>query len=192
MKIIRISSPLPLDVIPTELGEDLVDQNLDEYTIQQLDEEYGFRNHLGGGCWGTAYSTFDDRVVKITTDKEEVDASRSLIGDTWQRHAPFARVYEVKELEGLDLFVVVKELVKPLSEYEQSLFNIFFEAFEGDTENIEEEELKEYAQILPLFKKFEEYHYDVSNYAMKDTYNTGNLGWNKDGKLVVFDPQIQN
>ena len=64
----------------------------------------------------------------------------------------------------------------------------FMEDFDGDTENIDEN--NEMRDKMPLFEKFEHYHYDISNYASSDNYNSGNLGWNSDGNLVSFDPRM--
>lgn len=184
MKIYRKSFPLPFGDVPTEVGELKVDEVLDEYTIQELDEKYGFRKSLGSGMFGVAYVTFDNRVVKITTDAHEFELTKTLIGDYWQVNAPFARVYEAEQISE-NLYVIVKELLKPLSEEEQSLFMDFMYEFEGLTEKVAEE----YQKYMPMFEKFEEYYFNVTNYPFQDVLNPGNVGWDNEGKLKAFDPR---
>ena len=181
----KTASPLPLDAIPVEPGESQVDMILDEYTIQQLDERYNFKNHLGGGCWGVAYETFDGKVVKLTTDLQEVEIAKGLIGDNWQKFAPFARIYEVEKIFEESLYVIVKELLTPLTEEEKTYLSLFFNEFEGDTGNVTEE----FEEQMELFEKFEEYTYDVGNYMYADVFNDGNIGWDKEGNLKCFDPR---
>jgi hypothetical protein len=187
MKIYRIALPLPFDDIPVEEGERKVDYSLQDYHIQELDEKYGLKSNLGSGMFGVAYSTFDNKVVKITTDFQEFELAKSLIGDNWQVHAPFARVYEAYEIEeGLGLYVIVKERLKKLSEEEQNLFMLFTDEFDGTVDKVTEE----YADDMAFFEKFEEYYMDVMNYGFADVLNVGNIGWDEYGNIKAFDPRM--
>jgi len=183
MKIYKIARCLPLDEIPTYRGESLVDLSLDYDTIVELDEQYHFKRKLGSGEFGVAYETFDGKVVKITTDEKEFETAEYLVGDNWQKYAPFARVYKARPLYG-GLYLIIKDLVRPLDEDEQALWLSFLDEYESCTENIE----GDHPDMLKL-EKFEEYIYDVQNYGFADVLNPGNIGWDKDGNLVSFDPR---
>jgi len=187
MKIYRIAVPLPFDDIPAEEGEVQVDRLLQDCHIQQLDEKYGLKSNLGSGSFGVAYSTFDNKVVKITTDLQEFELAKSLIGDNWQVNAPFARVYEAYEIEeGLDLYVIIKERLKKLSEQEQSLFMLFTDEFDGTVDNVTEE----YSDDMAFFQKFDDYYMDVMNYGFADVLSVDNIGWDEYGNVKAFDPRM--
>jgi len=183
MKIYKISSPLPLDTIPIEYGEVEVDKLLTEDTIIELDDKYNFQERLGSGMWGIAFSTYDGKVVKITTDSNEYKAALDLIGDGWQKDAPFVTIYEAYPIDE-SLFVIVKDLVKPLSEEEKGLFDMLISEWDSDIDNVP----VEYSEKIPLLNEFQNYMFDIQNYTQyQDTLNPDNIGWDSDGKVVAFD-----
>lgn len=190
MKIYRIAFPLPLDTLAIEEGENKVDNLLSERDVQRLDSIYHFKNHLGGGSFGIAFSTFDGKVVKITTDRQEYISALDLTGNTWQKYAPFVKFYKAFQLhKGVEVFVIVKDLVTPLTEEEQNLFDIFTGEFNSDIDNVTEE----FSGKKQLFEEFSDYIYDIQNYTQyADTLNVNNIGRNSEGTLVAFDPRKSN
>jgi hypothetical protein len=190
MKIYRIAFPLPLDTLAIEEGENKVDSLLSEKDIQRLDSIYHFKNHLGGGAFGIAFSTFDGKVVKITTDRQEYISALDLIGDNWQKYAPFVKFYKAFQLhKGVEVFVIVKDMVTPLTEEEKNLFYTFTDEFNSEIDNVTEE----FKNKMDLFNEFEGYINDVQNYTQyADTMNVDNIGRNSEGTLVAFDPRKSN
>lgn len=183
-KIHKVSFALPFDTVPVEEGEVKVDDKLTEGDILELDEKYGFKKHLGGGTFGIAFETFDGKVVKITTDRDEYTSALDLVG-TKLFAAPFVTIYEAYQLDN-GLFVIVKDLVTPLSEEEQYLFDMFVGEFNADLEQVP----SEFSEKMPLFEEFDGYVNDVQNYTQYiDTLNSTNIGRNTHGVLVAFDPR---
>lgn len=187
MKIWKIAFPLPLDTLSIQEGENKVDRLLTERDIQRLDNIYHFKNHLGGGMFGIAFSTFDGKVVKITTDRREYLSALDLVGVTWQKYAPFAKFYKAFQLhKDVELFVIIKEMITPLSEEEQNLFYMFVDEFDYDIDNVPDE----FADKIPIFEEIDNYINDVQNYTQfSDTFNASNIGRNSEGQLVAFDPR---
>ena len=190
MKIWKIASPLPFGTIPVEEGENKVDNLLSERDVQRLDNIYHFKNHLGGGSFGIAFSTFDGKVVKITTDRQEYISALELVGNAWKKYAPFAKFYKAFQLhKGMEIFVIVKEMITPLTEEEQNMFSIFTNEFDSNIDNVPEE----FSAKMSLFEDIDNYINDVQNYTQyADNLNPGNIGRNSNGQLISFDPRKSN
>lgn len=185
MRIYRLSFPLPLETIPVEYGENVIDRKLADEMIAELDSQYHFVKHLGGGMWGIAFLTGDGKVVKITHDLNEFEVAKDLVG-----HGVLAIVdfYEAREI-GEGLYLIVKDKVKPLTEYESSRFYDFYDRMDCDLDNIPEE----WEDDMKLFEQFDEYVNTVQNYAFdSDVMRPDNMGWDQYGNLVCFDPRASS
>ena len=186
MKIYRKAIPLPLDEIPIEYGEQQIDMRLTEEMVRTLDEKYHFKESLGGGMWGMAFLTQDDKVLKLTTDESEVEAAK-LIKDV--RHGPFAKVYEIGSIPDYKnahlVHYIVKEFVTPLTEDQASFF---YQVEESINDNEEAETLRQSDPVL--YESIYDYINDVANYGFADTNSVDNIGIDSNGNLVSFDARM--
>jgi len=185
MRMYRIAMPLPLDDIPIERGEERVDYILTDKMIEELDKKFGFVENIGSGLWGVAYRLADGRVLKLTTDEDEVAASTEIMNI---KYGPFAKVYDVQEIsdgKGHMLNYILKDYVQPLDESMADLFDIF-QDLPFDRESV----VDEFRNSHPAeFKMFEDYTNDVLNYPFGDTLHSNNVGIDQNGQLVAFDPR---
>lgn len=195
--IIKKSFALPLGWISEDLGGIRVDENLTEYAISELDEKFNIQEVLGEGMWGIAFKIDNNKVLKITTDIEEVKASLLIQGT----YGPFPKIYEIGGIdESGDIYIidsveqnyilyyVVKEIVKPLDGYTLKLIKIW--DWHRD-EGLEEQRKlnKDNPEKLNIIQKVEDYVYDISNYTLTDCFNENNIGFDEHGNIVCFDPR---
>jgi len=75
---------------------------------------------LGGGFWGIAYKISDNRVLKITTDKEEESAAKYLKGEKNEYLSDIYSTYKIKNHK--DKMVIVKEYIEPINSELKSEF----------------------------------------------------------------------
>jgi hypothetical protein len=191
MKIFRLALPLPMDYIPIEEGGSAVDNQMAYEDIDDFESRYDFKGALGEGSYGIAYSVGDDKVLKFTTDVYEYEAAKQLENAAWVANSPFATVYDAGEYGTY--YYIVKEKVVPLTETQQNLFVTFTFEYNSDIEDLEETNKKFFEENSDLLTKFDEYITDVQNYTgFTDVFNTGNIGFNKDGDLVCFDTRLKN
>lgn len=182
MKIYRLSFPLPLETVPFEYGEEVIDRELTEEMMAELDAKYNFVKHLGGGMWGVAFLTGDGKVAKITHDVQEFKVATDLV-----EHGALAVVdfHEAREI-GKGLYLIIKDKVRPLNEYESNRFYDFAYEMDYNLDNIPEE----WKDDLALFEQFDEYVNTVQNYAFDgDVMRPDNIGWDQYGSLVCLDPR---
>lgn len=177
----KIAHPLPLGQEPYSGGENSVNTMLTKEDIDALNRKYHFKKHLGGGAGGIAYETADGKVVKITTDPSEYQSSLELVRHKYDGFAEFYEAYSIKD----SLYVIVKELVTPLSKAEQELFNHFFIKLDEDINRVPDSYLKKWPG---LFEEFSDFIKKMDSYPQfDDTLNTNNMGRNSRGQLVAFD-----
>ena len=188
----HIASPLPLDTVPIEHGEELVDYELTEKMIQELDAKYGIKEHIGGGMWGIAFLTHDNKVLKLTTDQLEIEAAEEIKNI---KHGPFAKVYETgsvrNEINGRSISYVLKEVVTPLDEDLKILFDDIawgWGSNNDDDDDPENEELKE--KFPEEVAKIENYFNDVELYPFTDTIRSDNVGLDAYDNIVAFDARM--
>jgi hypothetical protein len=183
MKIFRISSPMPVDAVPMSYGDSVVDRNLTYEDIQELGQ-YDLFDHLGGGQWGAAFSTRDEKVAKITSDMTEVAFAQDLQNSPWAKYAPFAKIYDVKKIKD-NLYLILKEKVRNLTKSEKFLFYVFLD----ELSVLDEDEYPEEYKNNIIIEKIRDYVSDVANYPYVDVYNEENVGWDSDENIVCFDAQ---
>lgn len=181
MKIYKLSGPLPLETVPVAYGEGQVDSILTDQIIEELQTRFNITEHLGGGMWGAAFLTGDGKVLKLTTDAREIEAAKTI---QTIPHGPFAEIYEVGQVEGVDF--ILKEKIMTLTEEEEWQANEFFCLdFNNDEEiNMLEEQIEQ-----PFFEMLSDYMNDVVNYPFEDTLRGENIGKDQYGNLVSFDPR---
>lgn len=183
MKIFKIARPLPLGEIGIKPGGRTVDRNLSEAEANFLSNKFDLVKSIGEGMWGIAYLTSDDKVLKITTDIQEMEAAKMLMN--FAPHEPFVKVYETGKVEG-NLYYILREKVTPLSEDEMILFeNTIDDYYENPddfiTKNLTPAEFEKVEQ-------FTDYKSDIVNYGFDDVFSPFNVGYNSHGNLVCFDP----
>lgn len=181
MKIYKLANPLPLEEIPIERGGQMVDYELTEDDVIEIEGRFDIVETLGEGQFGIAYLTKDGKVLKLTTDLQEIEAAKEI---KQFRHGPFAEIYETGNIKE-NLFYILKEKVQILSEQEQNLMQQIMEAvYIGESIDIIEgdEELKQ---------KMEDYIIEAQNYMQfSDTFNLGNIGKDRYGNIVCFDTRL--
>jgi hypothetical protein len=186
MRIYKIAAPLPLDEIGIEPGGMSVNRGLSRQEAAYLSKRFKLVRSLGEGMWGIAYLTGDGKVLKITSDIQEVKIAKMLMN--FAPYEPFAQVYETGEI-GDNLYYVLKEKVRPLSEEEIVLFYDMVTNSSGY--DFEEKFLSMHTpEDLIKLTKFNEYMNEVSNYGFNDVLSPYNIGYNDQGNLVCFDPSM--
>ena len=188
MRIYKIASPLPLEAIPVEHGEDLIDNVLTKEMIAELDAKYRLKEHLGGGMWGVAFLTHDDKVLKLTTDSLEIQAAEEIQNVPY---GPFAKIYEIgtisNEKTGGEVNYILKERVTPIS---GKLLEIFDDMAWGRgtsmQADVEALRISNPAEV----EKIEDYFGDVEQYSLDDTIRSDNVGLDSNGNIVSFDARI--
>jgi len=186
MKIIKVSAPLPLEEIPIERGGQEVDYSLTEEEAQEIEERFQIVEHVDGGAlgegqFGIAYATRDGKVLKLTTDELEYTVADLLMRNNY---GPFAEVYKVGKIKRR-LYYVLKELVTPLTEEERNNFDTIINLY---TDYLDEQNYPEY--IDPKFaEEVEDYVNSASNAGFGDVLSVDNIGRNKHGVMVCFDPR---
>lgn len=209
MKIYKIANPLPLAWIPENSGGQQADYYFTDKMLEKLQSRFNIVNVLGEGSFGIAFELADGKVLKLTKDKEELEAARMLKED---KYGPFVDIYEigailpdgtpVKENENGEIIIpadedeeafplethyngftyIVKEKVKPLT-YEHRF--ILDEHIVGGEEF--DELRRNYPRLTEEIEAVENYISDVGNYMMADVMNTENIGVGQEGRLVCFD-----
>jgi hypothetical protein len=211
MKIYKIANPLPLDWIPENSGGYRADGFFhNEEMLEKLQSRFNVVGVLGEGSYGIAFELADGKVLKLTSDKSELEAARALKND---KYGPFVDVYEIGGILGdgtpipenesgevtvpadedeeafqlethyCDLSYIVKEKVKPLT-YEHRLV---FNNYETLGYDAFDELRKDYPHLEKEIDAVEYYIADVANYMMLDTMSLENVGLDQDGNIVCFD-----
>lgn len=198
MKIYKTSFALPLDWIPEDQGGRHLDQNFNENMVKSILKKFPVEKVIGEGMWGVAYKISGDKVLKLTIDKQEIEAAMQIKGN----YGPFAEIYEVggigkdgrliklsQNIEGEYVaYYILKELVKPLDDYTAFLIDYPDEAEEEIQLQKENPDL--YPGKVELCEKVEDYYNDIGNYMFQDCYRSDNLGFDQNGNIVCFDPRV--
>jgi len=158
-----------------------------EEIIYKIANELGYKliKKLGGGSYGTAFLTSDNKVFKVTYSSGDAGAADSLINKKCEYLANCYNVYETNEfhiivMEKLDTDNVNKDKLKKAmsSSYKfnhssslkttliKNIYNIFSNSYVND--------------FIEIYKEAKKYGVGV------DTQNIGNFGL-KNGHLAAFD-----
>jgi hypothetical protein len=175
---------------------------------KSVSKELGYNSidRIGGGDYGIAYRTNDNKVLKITRDKNEYKVANYLKN---KNTTYLINYYDVRKIEGTDLFSLLMDYVEPLDPLEKTFVYIFNTHFvrretsskSGRIYNIPKEKIKDFvdkfSQQIELTQKemyflIEELikvqregeKYNISCIDLKND----NIGWIYDrlGKHLVF------
>jgi hypothetical protein len=145
---------------------------------------------LGEGSFGVAYDIGDDKVMKFTTDKQEYEAADTLHEAPWVANSPFATIHDLGEYGTY--YYIIKEKVVPLTEDQADVFYTYAGEYYADIEKMEEGSAEYYKANEELLIKFDEYATDIQNYTgFTDVFNTGNIGFDPEGRVVCFDARLK-
>ena len=152
-------------------------------------------SYAGGGSYGITF-TVDGKVIKSHTDEWEARTAHSLMG---HEYSHLIKYYDVKRLDGLDVYVILMDKVKILDKEDRKIASSIVDEygeniseFLENYENVDIGELdrqgykKPYVDILNqlaiIFKELEKV-------GIMDDYtdvHVNNLGW-KGNTLMHYD-----
>lgn len=180
-------------------------KNLDEQKLikNNLDNFYLENNinpdelsYLGKGDFGTAYTTGDGRVVKITTSKSEFDIAKQLENNYNKVLNAFAKIYKTDIIDGKMIIVVeelntdddIDDLYYELQNYldEQGLPIQYVHMLDTDELNLSDEMIKFINEIDDINRAYRYLGIEASDLRPE------NLGYNTNGKLKAFDIEDKN
>lgn len=141
-------------------------------------------NYMGSGDFGSAYE-YNDQVIKITSDKQEFEIAKNLVG---KQSACMAEIFYV-DMVGGNYFIVMEKLEQP-SEIEDLFYQLllYCEENETDIEEVDVDEIED-----PQLKKFADelqcIFYSQRNLVgiMRPDISPENLGYNSKNELKSFD-----
>lgn len=168
-KLCQKSMPLPFkDTVPSNPtgardGRYLVDKQMDDSMSRKEEQQHPEMKYLGHGGNGVAYENQGDRVVKYTTDRSEWRTACYVYKRPVQC---IVRVLEYPEVLSASLFKIVTEKVKQLATEEKDYF--------WTNPQLQ-------PKILQLEQCLQAHRYKLTE------LDVHNVGWNKDGDLVMLD-----
>lgn len=183
-------------------GSERIEDFADLY-IERIAENLNVKliKKLGNGYYGIAYLVNNDKVIKVTTDYQESENAKNLIG---KKNKHFLNYYDVFEMtlkdssENKQIYYILMDYIRPLNSKEKSIrWNLYFQQ---DTDSyikklfsniIEDENIKD-EYILKFIKDIISQRSEIFSEAEKlgiefSDAHKNNLGIKKDGSLVYFD-----
>lgn len=155
--------------------------------MKELRDEMGLEEnieYLDSGMWGMAFKV-GNKVIKLTSNREEVKVAKSLIG----KKIPYiVNYYKVVPVKGYGIWAILMDLIKPLSKKEKSIFQIFEYCIDWE-DVIKEIEESDYSKsyVKSLWEKYLELENGLDKSGIpKADMHSENIGW-FDGNLVHFD-----
>jgi hypothetical protein len=158
-----------------------LDHRMDEDEAESISKQYPSMKYLGHGVDGVAYThKVPNSVIKITNSYEEADVAMQIMNDP----VPCCvRVFNVQENQSTTWTIEV-EKVQPLAPAEKLLFGRLFLKYKGKPVeiNLKDPETQKFAihwkRLVSCLKQ--------NNLSAEDAH-ANNIGWNKEGVLVLFD-----
>jgi hypothetical protein len=158
---------------------------------------------ISSGSFGNAYSIGDDRVLKITSDKREAKTAWDLIKANNPSIVKYSGVWRYQLRDGM-AWVVLMEKVEPLQSYIKN--NLFRDRYMVeltddalDLAYFNWNEISHAEFISEIEKKWIlngsgkkivnciwDCYKSLKSFSILD-FHKGNLGFTKDGRLVLFD-----
>jgi len=146
-----------------------------------MEEEAKFptMEYLNSGNFGVAY-TLDHKVVKYTVDREEYIAALKVL----KNPVPcIATIFSAEQLHDLNLYRIVVEKVKTLDHDERKIISYLRDKIKDKDFYFWKDEFKHpiAKQYITMLKCLEAHGYSIGDAHKK------NIGYNKKGRLVLFD-----
>jgi hypothetical protein len=173
---------------------DIINNNPQEIYALSIGINPSNLSYLGKGDFGKAYSTDIGTVIKITSSANEAEIALSLIG----KKGNHAEIYDVKKVENE--FIIHQEELDTYSEIEdnlQTVENILSEQELPiqyldylDYDELSQESKDEYDSLSNFISDLEDINGLYRNLGIEASdLQSGNLGYDKNGKLKAFDLQ---
>jgi len=183
---------LPYDPSELELGAHQVDQTMDESTALSEEETFPEMEYLDEGAVGVAYKydhpTYGNIVIKYTPDYEEAAAA----GLIYKNPLPcFVNIHEEpKELtaeDGRHVWRIISEEVQVLDKVETT----FVKKIQRFYHEQKAYPIMNYLWPLAYKKLYTDYKamaecIEENGFSIDDAHG-GNIGYNSEGRLVLFD-----
>ena len=169
---------------------------------QKLNIDINKVKFLSSGSYGNAYS-FDNKVLKVTTDKREAKMASDLIKNANISVVKYYNVFRYQS-KGLMLWVIIMDRVEGLNDFfnkmkygrgYESLAYLATDIIFHNWGSLEKEDYinsieEEYNLDKPFSKKLVTQiwncYFNLKDLPKLDFHNY-NLGYNIDGELVLFD-----
>lgn len=166
------------------------------------------KKFIGAGALGYAFALKSGRVLKLTKDKNEINLIYNLskLSSIPKSLMTYYNVGKIPNLSDDDpqFYYILMDQVEPLTEDEESVINGFYkhriqyqDNYYDEIMNVLEKNIENWYNkwefykikickgLLPHIRNIVK---DLKKHKIKNTdFHSGNLGWNKDGKLIMFD-----
>lgn len=175
-KLYKQAEPLPVDIPPEEgwqhIGAQEIYRDMNMDTVREEFKKRPGATYLGSGSGGVALEIGNNRVIKYTQKEWEANAAEALIGNT---RLPVAKVYSVSRIQSdPNIWAIEMEKVKPYTQ---------FVSQENDPMAMNDERF-DYGKWRMDSKQLME---DLFEAGLSWDVNQRNVGYNSEGKLVLFD-----
>jgi hypothetical protein len=148
---------------------------------------------IGEGSYGTAYDIGKGRVLKITTDEVEAGIANYILSlkKNFKHIAKIYDVFTTKELKRSGYFFIVMKMYEPLDDIDQEEFDEAASIYDNGGDVKEETEgtnatwRRKVRKYYPMVKAIDEECRKVK--ILAGDIHSGNVGWDKNGNLVLFD-----
>ena len=166
------------------------ENSLEEFYAENSIDEDGL-SYLGKGDFGTAYSTGDGRVLKITTSKNEFELAKKLENNNSPVFNSFAKIYKAEIVNG-KMYIILEEL-----DTDSSIEDLYYELQNHLDEqglpiqylnNLDTDELDISEELQSFIDDMEDIirAYRTLGIEASDI-RPENLGYSESGKLKAFD-----
>lgn len=154
--------------------------------------------YVGGGIFGEAFLTLDDKVIKITTSKEEASTAYNLIGKKIPHIADYYYVHKIKNGKR-ELYGILMESLfhdDDLSYLFYEMKNVLNMLEADDVEDIDLDDLDKLIEsgididdeVIAFIEEYKEIKRVIRNNGINNTdYSPYNMGYKKNGQLAIFD-----
>ena len=195
------SMPLPVDVPLPErhrnLGVDHMDTKMTQETADQLREKYPEIEYGGAGAIGIAMRPHPGEMMKITHDWSEANAATQAYKNNWDWIVPVLEEPKMIQEDPPMWAIRMKELI-PLKFREQRLVRLLSDKYNTDEWPRNNAEFEPILRLAEIGKDQMDEAMKIwahMKYILDRNHSTlwltdihgGNLGWDDDGNLKIFD-----
>jgi len=177
------------------------------YIAKKLTNNFGYNmlRYLSKGSFGYAFLLNDKKVLKITSDPNEIKYVKEHLNIDSDCLVKYYKILKIpRSLISSTSYAILMEYVIPINDELKSLytrlfikFKYFSEILEGVMNDemkkelydfIENDDIKNKEESKHFIKKFIEFGIKLSKENLRDPFeaHTDNIGW-RDGNLIYFD-----
>ncbi|MFA5418607.1 MAG: glycosyl hydrolase 108 family protein [Bacteroidales bacterium] len=189
--------PFPVDIPyenqSTGSGAYRIDQRMTDDTAQNQKQMYPQSQWLGSGNIGAAIECKPGFACKYTDDPDEVEAAQKARKiQKQQLQNGIVQIHEIKQIQtNPDLWCIVADLVKTLNPEERQNFHIVshsLKKYPDQQDRYKFYEKSGFQHLKAIDNKVYDMYTRLRTHGFHDDDTHGkNVGWDRNGDLVLFD-----